>query len=177
MIGLRAVMAGGLLLAMAGCAQWQPRPPVTLTELSGRISGPDWLDEVRQVQQLPAEEQAAALRARQHAYRNEATTVTRLRLALVRALGGEEVRNDTAALALLDEIDPLLMGADAAVLVKLLKQQLQEKQWALGQLRDERKVVAERDSRIQELETQLEAVTSIEQSIKQRQKALQGVKP
>ena len=169
---------GLLLLGLVSCIPVNQRSGMPdLRDFSTHLGGVDWLEEVNTVLLMPASEHAASLRDRQHAYRVEANATTGMRLALMRALGGEDVRNEVSALALLDEIDPQTMGREQNALAGLLRRLLMEKQQANLQLRNERKVFAEREARIRELETQLEAVTSIEQSIKERQKAQQGVTP
>ena len=166
----------GLALVLSGCAQWE-LPPVTERSSMVAVAEPDWLAEVRWIQQLPAAAQPADLLLRQQAYQASADSTSRLRLALLHGLGAEEVRDEARALALLGEIDPDTMSVPQAALADLLRHWLQERQRTQGLLRAERKVLAERDARIRELESQLEAVTSIEQSIRQRQKPLQGVEP
>ena len=163
-----------LVLLLGGCSQWE-LPPVL--EGSGVLVETDWLHELRRVQQLPAAEQAAELEARRKAYRADTTNDHRLRLALLLALGKGEVRDESRALTLLEELDSDSQGPSEAALAGLLRQWLRERQRLLGQLQAERKALAERDSRIQELESQLDAVTSIEKSIRQRQKSLPGVEP
>ena len=163
----------GFLLLLSGCTQWE-LPPVY--EGTATLAETDWLAEVHEVQQLPATAQAAALRVRQQAFQASANPTTRLRLALLRGLGADEVRDEPRALALLEGLEAHASPREAA-LAGLLRQWLQERQRSQGLLRVERKAVAERDTRIRELESQLEAVTSIEQSIRQRQKPLQGVEP
>jgi hypothetical protein len=147
-------------------------------ERSNPFMESDWLAELHLVQQLPAVAQLDELRVRKQAYQTGADTVSRLRLALLLGLGAEEVRNEARALALLDETSgSASLSESEAALADVLRKWLQERQRNQGLLRAERKAVAERDTRIRELESQLEAVTSIEQSIRQRQKPLQGVEP
>lgn len=165
----------GFLLIVSGCAHWE-LPPVM--ERSNPFMESDWLAELHLVQQLPAVAQLDELRVRKQAYQTGADTVSRLRLALLLGLGAEEVRNEARALALLDETSgSASLSESEAALADVLRKWLQERQRNQGLLRAERKAVAERDTRIRELESQLEAVTSIEQSIRQRQKPLQGVEP
>ena len=162
------------LLLLAACTQWE-LPPVTEGSV---MPGPrDWLGEVRAVQEMPVGVQAAELKVRQQAHQTQAAADSSLRLALLYALGDEAVRDPARALALLEELDPAVMGASQGALAELLRQWLRERQRSLALLRGERKALAEQEARIKELESQLEAVTSIEQSIRQRQKPLPGVEP
>ena len=162
------------LLLLTGCADWE-LPPVT--ERSVTLASTDWLDEVRQAQQLPTAVQAEALEQRLRQHKAENTADSGLRLALLLALGGDAVRDDARALALLDQMNPADLTLSQVALADLLRQWLRERQRSQEGIRATRKQLAEREARIQELESQLEAVTSIEQSIRQRQKPLQGVEP
>ncbi len=174
---IRALVLGLLCFGLLACAHRDGQTVLDIGQLSERIGGVDWLQELRQVQQLPDEEQASALRARQRAFRADPSWTPRMRLALLRALGTAEVRNEAAALALLEAGDLKQLDEELAALVALLRQLLQEQARQQALLKAERKLVSERDLRIGELEQQLEALTSIEQSIKERQKAHQGVTP
>jgi hypothetical protein len=172
-----------LLLALSGCAHWE-LPPVSDRSIAasgsdwlGEARGSDWLGEAREVQQMPAHTQPLELQRRQQAHEDEDTAVSGLRLALLLALGTEAVRDDARALEVLNGIDAARLTVTQLALGDLLGQLLRERRQAQTLLRAERKVLAEQEARIRELESQLEAVTSIEQSIRQRQKPLQGVEP
>lgn len=173
----RWLCLGALCFGLLACAHRDGESVLDFSHLSERIGGVDWLQELRQVQQLPVNEQGSVLRARQRAFRADPSWTPRMRLALLRALGGDQVRNEAAAVALLEAGDPAEQDAQLTALVTLLQQQLQEQARQQALLKAERKQVADRDQRIGELEQQLEALTSIEQSIKERQKAHQGVTP
>lgn len=164
----------GLLLVLSACTQWE-LPPVT--ERFMVVGASDWLEQARQVQEMPPTVQPGELHLREQAHEAEATTLNSLRLALLLGLGAETVRDGTRALALLERLDPTTLSAPEMALVGVLRQLLSERQQALVLLRAERKTVTQQEARIQELESQLEAVTSIEQSIRQRKKPLQGVEP
>ena len=163
-----------LLLVLSGCAHWE-LPPVS--DRSIAASGSDWLSETREVQLMPAHIQPVELQRRQQAHKHEDTAVSGLRLALLLTLGGEAVRDEARALEILNGIDATRLTVSQLALADLLGQLSRERQQAQALRRAERKVLAEQEARIRELESQLEAVTSIEQSIRQRQKPLQGVEP
>ena len=165
-----------VLLLLSGCAHWD-LPPVTERSVSVSVASSDWLEEARRVQLMPAALQPGEMRQRELAHQAEATAASGLRLALLLVLGSETVRDEPRALTLLDRLDPDSLDLSQAALADLLRQWVRERRRSLELLRAERKALAERDARIQELESQLEAVTSIEQSIRQRQKPLQGVEP
>ena len=169
---MRHLWLAGLLLVLAGCAHWE-LPPVT----ERSVTTGDWPAEVRLVRELPAADQPAELQRRQALHQSEGTNSSGLRLALLHTLGAAAVRDEARAEALLDALDPAALGDSQRVLADLLRQILRERQQAQARLRAERKLLAEQEARIRELESQLEAVTSIEQSIRQRQKPLQGVEP
>lgn len=168
-----------LMLTLGGCVLTQtglgtaPLPESSVYEGGSH----DWMREINRVLALPEDRQEEVLKQHQDAYQARPDTTSRLRLALLRALGTDKVHDREAALSLLAEIEPLQTTGREATLIALLRQLLEEQQAIEARLHQERKVLAMREARIKELETQLEAVTSIEQSIKQRQKALQGVKP
>ncbi|MCW8874482.1 MAG: hypothetical protein OQK27_01915 [Gammaproteobacteria bacterium] len=163
-----------LLLALSGCVHWE-LPPVSDRSIAAR--GSDWLSEAREVQQMPAHIQPEELQRRQQVHKYEDTAVSGLRLVLLLTLGVEAVRDEARALEVLNGIDATHLDVSQLALADLLGQMSRERQQAKALRRAERKVLAEQEARIRELETQLEAVTSIEQSIRQRQKPLQGVEP
>lgn len=171
-IAVLMLTLGGCVLTQAGRGTAQV-PESSVYEGGGR----DWLREIDRVLALPDDRQEEVLKQRQDAYLASPDTESRLDLALLRALGSDKVHDRDAALSLLVEIEPLQTTGREATLIALLRQLLEEQQAIQARLHQERKTLAMREARIKELETQLEAVTSIEQSIKQRQKALQGVKP
>ncbi|MCA1804074.1 MAG: hypothetical protein LC646_01610 [Xanthomonadaceae bacterium] len=163
-----------LLLVLSGCAHWE-LPPVS--DRSIAASGSDWLGEAREVQQMQAHIQPVELQRRQLAHKHEDTAVSGLRLALLLTLGAEAVRDEARALEVLNGIDATRLNVSQLALADLLGQLSRERQQAQALRRAGRKALAEQEARIRELESQLEAVTSIEQSIRQRQKPLQGVEP
>lgn len=166
-----------LLASLVGCADLGSQRSGGLADLSARISGIDWIAEARLVLDMSATEQTFALDARRQAFRADPGPTQRMRLVLMRALGGEGVRNEAAALALIEGFDMETLNEDVRTLAMLLGEPLRENARNVSLLGAERKLLVDKDQRIGELEKQLEAFTSIEQSIKERQKAHQGVKP
>lgn len=175
MSGLRVTLLLLMGIGLQACAPMppaQPPPPKPMPVVYER-SSVAWWAEVRAVQALPKAHQAAELKARQQALKDEPSDLNRVRLLLLEALGSSAVRNESHALTLLgelgsdEEVDPGL-----ASLAALLKQQLKEKQRVQALLATERAQAAEHQERVKQLEEQLEALTSIEQSIQEREKQI-----
>jgi hypothetical protein len=158
----------------AGCAQWAPSGIPTAPEvLPAPVRDAGWWMEVRDVQSMPKEHQVPALSSRSRAYEEHPSNATRVRLAVLRAVGSSDVRDEGEALALLDEVKlDGLTDPELRSLVTLLRQLMKEKAELRVQLASEREKGVEREQRIEELQQQLEALTSIEQSIQEREKRI-----
>jgi hypothetical protein len=92
-------------------------------------------------------------------------------LALLLATGADEVRDARRARHLLNRIDPLPDKASDRELIALLLQWLDEQSQAGRKLDILWKQATEQTRRIEELEQQLQALTTIEQNIQNRDDA------
>lgn len=161
-----------LLLLPGGCSQMQPYanrvlPPV----FEGGQGVNDWLLELHHTRALPKAELKDVLSAREQAYSDDPDINNRLRLALLLAAGDEAVRDRRGARKLLDEVDPDQLDPGEQELVTILRQFLADHEQYSGKISALSKQVKEQVRRIEELEEQQRALTTIEQSIQQRGKS------
>lgn len=165
-------MAAAVAL-LAGCA------PVALQRTEGRGPVPVavriddaafWLEEWHRAITLPEDALERTLQARELDFENNPGPRTRLRLALLLAEGKQPVRDQSRALKLLKDMKGEAASASARALAALLEQVIGEQLWAGEKISGLRKELKASRARIQELERQLQELTSIEQSIQDRTK-------
>lgn len=161
----------GVLVLLGGCSQLQPYtnrvlPPV----FEGGQGANDWLGELHNTRGLTKSELQDVLEAWDQAYRDNPITNNRLRLALLLTAGDKAVRDRGRARKLLDGFNSAALGSGEQELVMILQQFLAEHEEDRGEINVLSKQVREQDQRIEELEQQQRDLTTIEQSIQQREK-------
>jgi hypothetical protein len=158
------------ILVLGACSELQSysgsgfAPVVT-----GGHSADDWLDELHATRTMSPQQLRHELGSRQHDFRYNPSASNRLRLVLLLAAGNEPVRDTRQARQLLEELDTPPDSPGSQELVAILKQFLDEQAVAAGKLKELSRQVSTQNTRIEELEEQQKALTTIEQSIQQRE--------
>lgn len=130
-----------------------------------------WLDELHATHAMSEEMLQQTLEYREQDFRDYPTTANRMRLALLLATGEEPVGDRKRARKLLNGIDAGAGSDSERELVAILQQFLEEQGQSSRKINILWKQVTEQNRRIEELEQQLQALTTIEQTIQQRDKA------
>ena len=136
---------------------------------TGGHSADDWLDELHATKNMTPQQLHQELGSRQHDFRYHPSASNRLRLVLLLAAGNEPVRDTRQARQLLEELDTPPDSPGVQELVAILKQFLDEQEAAARKLKELSLQVTRQNTRIKELEEQQKALTTIEQSIQQRE--------
>ncbi len=165
-------LLGILVLLLGGCSQMQTYtdhvlPPV----FEGGQGANDWLGDLHNTHGLTNSELQDVLEDWDQAYRDNPVISNRLRLALLLAAGDEAVRDRGRARELLDGINTAPLDTGEQELVSLLQQFLTEHEEDTGKISVLSKQVRDQGRRIEELEQQQRDLTTIEQSIQQREKS------
>lgn len=176
------LIAGALMLALAGCAELLPAPHP--------VAGVDaMIGEAVRASRAPASEQSAILARAQQAYGAKPVPLNRLRLALLLATLSAPLRDEPRAAEL---VAPLADSSTPGVgrLAALLAAQLAERQRLARELerlareaeraarereraeKERERADKERDKREETLRQQLEALRSIERGILEREEKL-----
>ena len=129
-----------------------------------------WLAELHDTRGMKPDQQQQTLESWEREFSKNPSSNNRLRVALLLATGSEEVRDQKRALRLLDEIDTSLYDVSDREMITVLQQFLGEEGEANRKIHILWKQVTEQNRRIEELEKQLQALTTIEQKIQQREK-------
>jgi hypothetical protein len=129
-----------------------------------------WLADLYRTRDMTPDQQQQTLESWEQEFSDNPNSNNRLRVALLLATGSEEVRDQKRALKLLDEIDTSLYDVSDREMITVLRQFLGEEGEANRKIHILWKQVTEQNRRIEELEKQLQALTSIEQKIQQREK-------
>ena len=166
-------MVRGLLLA--GLCALAACQPVTMQRGEGPVpvtvrvdDAAYWLEEWHRVINLPADKLQMTLQKREREFEKNANPRTRLRLVLLLTTGPKPVRDQGRAQRLLKNMEKDQASESANALAALLKQIIGEQSWAGDKIAELRAKSKEAETRIQELERQLQELTNIEQSIQQR---------
>jgi hypothetical protein len=162
----------GVLALLGGCSQMQPYtnrvlPPV----FEGGQGTNDWLGDLHNTRGLTKSELQDVLETWDEAFRDNPNTSNRLRLALLLTAGDKAVRDRGRAQKLLDGINPAALGPGEQELVTILQRFLAKHEEDRGEINVLSKQVREQAQRIEELEQQQRDLTTIEQSIQQREKS------
>lgn len=128
-----------------------------------------WLEEWHQVSLLPEVQFKLALKNREQEFERKPDPRARLRLALLLATGPAPVRDQSRALALLKDMDEMGVSESARALTALLTQMIEEQLWSGDKITELKEKSSKADTRVEELEQQLQELTDIEQSIQQRE--------
>jgi hypothetical protein len=128
-----------------------------------------WLEEWRQVSLLPESQFNLTLKNREQEFERKPDSRTRLRLGLLLATGPAPARDQRKALELLKGMDDAGASDSARALAALLVQMIEEQLWSGDKMAELKGELDTAETRIDELEQQLQALTNIEQSIQQRE--------
>jgi len=127
-----------------------------------------WLEEWHWVSGLPEVQQREILANREREFQQSATPRNRLRLALLLAEGPGSVRDQGRALELLQGMDMDQASDSGKALSALLQQVIAEYDWFDDERTRLQASLKESEARVEELERQLQELTTIEQNIQQR---------
>jgi len=128
-----------------------------------------WLEEWHWVTGLPEGQQQEILVNREREFQASATPRNRLRLALLLAEGPGAVRDQRRALELLVGMDTDQASDSGKALSALLQQVIAEYDWFGDKIIHLHANLTESETRVEELERQLQELTTIEQNIQQRE--------
>lgn len=158
-----------VILLAAGCT------PVTVQRTDGPVplavrvdDAAYWLEEWSRIRELPDDQLKRTLQARERDFARSPNPRSRLRLALLLAEGPKSVRNQPRALTLLKGLEINRASDSAKALAALLEQIIGEQLWSRDKITELRSGLKQADTRVEELERQLQELTNIEQSIQQR---------
>jgi len=158
-----------LLGGLVACTEMQSyRPAVLAPVIDGRSGANIWLEAMHQVRDRSPEQQQLALDDWDRAFAGNPDINNRMRIVLLLTLGSEQVRDIRRARRLLDDVDPLPDTAADRELIMILQQTLDEQGKSNRKLSILWEQVTEQNRRIEELEQQLQALTTIEQNIQSR---------
>lgn len=165
-----------VLSTLPGCSELQVMREDVLasgnslaTVIEGKRGVNAWLADLNSLGAQPAEDMPTVLAEREAAFSKKPDIENRMRLVLVLIVDDEDVRDERRARQLLRRLDPLPAETGDREFVLLLQQFL------VGNAQYEQKLsvlwkqVTQQNRRIDELEQQLKALTSIEQNIQQRE--------
>ncbi len=159
-----------LLAGLVACAEMQQyRTTVLAPVIENRTGANTWLEMMHEVRDRSPEKQQQALDDWDKAFAGNPDMNNRMRLVLLLTLGSEQVRDIRRARRLLDAVDPLPDTAADRELIVILQQMLDEQGQSNRKLSILWKQVTEQNRRIEELEQQLQALTTIEQNIQSRE--------
>ena len=128
-----------------------------------------WLEEWRQVSRMPETQFKLTLKNREQEFERKPDPRTRLRLALLLATGPAPERDQGRALELLQGMEADGASESALALAALMMQMIDEQLWSADKMTELKGKLGKADTRIDELEQQLQELTNIEQSIQQRE--------
>ena len=128
-----------------------------------------WLEEWHRVIALPEDQLVATFKTRELEFERSANPGTRLRLALLLSEGPQPVRDQTRALKLLTELDAGQASDSTRALAALLKQVIEEQRWSINNMTELNNKREASQTHVEELELQLQELTTIEQNIQQRE--------
>ena len=128
-----------------------------------------WLEEWHQAIALPEDQLVLTVKTRELEFEQSANPRTRLRLALLLAEGPQPVRDQARALELLTQLDAGQASDSEKALAALLQQVIAEQRWSGDKISGMNRELQDSRARVEELERQLHELTTIEQSIQQRE--------
>jgi len=159
-----------LLPGLAACSVLQQHRMTAPTPvIDGRSGSSVWLESLHEVRDWSPEKQQKALDNWDKAFTGNPDINNRMRLVLLLTLGSEQVRDIRRARRLLDDVDPLPDAEADRELIVILQQMLDEQGQANSKISILWKQVTEQNRRVEELEQQLQALTTIEQNIQSRE--------
>lgn len=128
-----------------------------------------WLADIHTLRTQPPETLATLLETREQAFRKKPNIENRMRLVMLLLVDVEPVGDLKRARLLLNGVDPLPSSPDERAFISLLLKFLEGKREDEQKLSVLWKQATQQNQRIDELEQQLKALTSIEQNIQQRE--------
>ena len=160
-----------MLSACSACSELQSYNSTGIAPIVSSGQGVDyWLEELHYTRAMYPEQLQQTLKFREQQFHNNPNNGNRLRLALLLAAGGETVRDQERAWNLLEEVDQSMENARIKELVTILLQFLDEQIESRNEINSLKIQIKENNERIEELEEQQRALTTIEQNIQQREK-------
>jgi hypothetical protein len=158
------------VLLLTACADLQRyRADGVMPVASGSHGVNHWLEELYDTHSMTPEELQLALKYREQTFLDNPDTENRVQLALLLATGSKPVRDQERALQLLAGIDQQPVSVSDRELITVLQQFLDEQREITEQMDSLRNKVMVQGKRIDELEEQQRALTTIEQNIQQRE--------
>lgn len=137
--------------------------------ISGNQGVHGWLADIYALRTQPPETLVTLLESREQAFRAKPHIENRMRLVMLLLVDVEPVGDMKRARLLLNGVDPLPASPDERAFISLLLQFLEGKREDEQKLSVLWKQVTHQNQRVDELEQQLKALTSIEQNIQQRE--------
>jgi hypothetical protein len=137
--------------------------------ISGNRGVHGWLADIHTLRTQPPEKLATLLETREQAFRKKPNIENRMRLVMLLLVDVEPVGDLKRARLLLNGVDPLPSSPDERAFISLLLKFLEGKREDEQKLSVLWKQATQQNQRIDELEQQLKALTSIEQNIQQRE--------
>jgi len=158
-----------LAALLCGCSELQHYSGGGLAPvIEGRHGVNSWLDDLHETRAMPPELLQQTLEDWEQAFRDNPSVNNRMRLALLLATGEEPIGDRKRASKLLQGYDADAGSDSERELVAILQQYLYEQGQSSRKISILWKQVTEQNRRIEELEQQLHALTTIEQHIQQR---------
>jgi len=162
------------LLLLAGCSNLQPAGNYELVPVVDRGSDLNGrLEELHASREMSPEELNNILATREQDFLDNPSYDNRMRLVLLLAAGDKTVQDNSRALELLEGIDAVPLSAGEQEMMLILRQFLEERVEASSKMASLARQRTEQNQRIEELEQQLRELTTIEQSIQQRDKSIE----
>ncbi len=169
MMLIRMLVLLVLLSGLAACSELQHyQTGVLAPVIDGRSGVNVWFESLHEVRDWSPEKQQLALDNWDKAFEGNPDINNRMRLVLLLTLGSEQVRDIRRARRLLDDVDPLPDAEADRELIVILQQMLDEQGQSNSKISILWKQVTEQNRRVEELEQQLQALTTIEQNIQSR---------
>jgi hypothetical protein len=163
------------MLVLGACSEMQSyRGSGFAPVVTGGHSADGWLDELHATRNMTPQQLHHELGSRKHNFSYDPSASNRLRLVLLLTFGGEPVRDTGQARQLLEELGTPPDSPGSQELVAILRQFLDEQEVAATKLKELSRQVSTQNTRIEELEEQQKALTTIEQSIQQREIPLEN---
>jgi hypothetical protein len=132
------------------------------------------LEELHASREMTPGQLETVLAFRERSFLDNPSFNNRMNLVLLLAVGDKAIQNQMRALELLDGIDPMPISAGDQELVIILKQFLAAQAEISSKNDILSKQLSDQDKQIEELKRQLTELTTIEQSIQHRDKALEA---
>lgn len=155
-------------LILLGCNSLQPESGSFLAPVSTAGGADYWLGQVNDTHGLPPSELQDVLLSWESDFQRQPDTGNRLKLALLLAFGDEPVRDTAKARRVLEGMDITMISPGDRELVSILEHYVRLS-LDIEKLSNR---ANRKDNKIKELEQKLRDLTSIEQTIQQRDKTV-----